>query len=314
MHRAQLNRGRVELQIEPLGPVLIRSGTVSVDPRRPDLEWVRTRHASGVETVYLPGSSLKGVLRAQAERILRSTERSCCDPLQQKHNRCQTRPDRKAEPAKVFSELCAACRTFGSLRAAGRMRFTDAYPWPLDATMDQAQQAVDAIGSLRSRTGVAIDRKTGATKRGALYDLEVLERGQFHAEISFVNIQLWQLRLLLFTLADLDEGFVRLGSGKSRGLGRVRCRVSSVTFDWLLNRADDELLGTGALERDDAWGLVEPRADRVPLGKLADLVRSTGLFRRLVVPQERTADFTGALDPAWSAFVNSASMAARAAR
>lgn len=315
MHRAQLNRAVLRLRIEPVGPLLIRSGKTSIDPTHPDLECVRTRHGLGLETVYLPGSSIKGVVRAQAERILRSVERYCCDPLQQKNNPCQD--NKKGSPADRFARQCAACRTFGSLAVAGRTRFADAYPWPAGATREEAQKELDRIQPLRARTGVAIDRKTGATKRGALYDLEVIEAGKFHTELSCANFQLWQLRLLLHVLADVDEGFVRLGSGKSRGMGRVRCRIDELVVQWLPRGGDEQILGVGSLmnpkEAED-WKLVAPDKDRAALPSGAQTSASSGLFQSLVLKTDQVPALAESLGGPWAAFLQWPKMAAKEGR
>jgi CRISPR-associated RAMP protein (TIGR02581 family) len=311
MHKAQYNRLRLTVRIDPLGPMLIRSGKSGMDPTRPDLEWVRTRHAFGIHTVYLPGSSLKGVIRSQAERILTSLGRRCEDPFL---------PPAKNEselPDSVFKNSCAAARTFGSLKVGGRTRFADAYPWPLEASKAEAEDAAKKLASLRERTGIAIDRRSGATRKGALYNLEVVEEGSFYTEISLSNFQLWQLRLILFVLSDLDEGFARIGSGKSRGLGRVRCRVQDLAFDWICRgEAKQEVRGVGALcpaAEAERWGLVEPAKDLAKLpGDIAS-IENNGLYARLMIGTEKVPLLAEAMiDPAWNAFLKSPQMAGRA--
>jgi CRISPR/Cas system CSM-associated protein Csm3 (group 7 of RAMP superfamily) len=74
MHKATFLEGTICLTIEPDGPVLIKAGeSGGADPTRPDMEFVRTQR-NGVKQIYLPGPSLKGVLRAQAERICRTLD------------------------------------------------------------------------------------------------------------------------------------------------------------------------------------------------------------------------------------------------
>ena len=58
---AGLNDPQQRAVTAPDGPILIKAGdTGAVDPTRPDMEFVRAWY-NGQETVYLPGSSLKGM-------------------------------------------------------------------------------------------------------------------------------------------------------------------------------------------------------------------------------------------------------------
>jgi hypothetical protein len=79
---------------------------------------------------------------------------------------------------------------------------------------------------LEVRNGVAIDRLTGGTVPGALYDLEVLVKGNFKTSISIRNFERWQLGLIGLVLRDMEEGLIRIGFGKSRGYGRIKARIS----------------------------------------------------------------------------------------
>lgn len=260
MFKLQLNRALIRVAISPREPLLVRSGDVSADPSRPDLECVRTRHDLLGDTVYIPGSSLKGVLRSHAERILRTLEMNCCDPLEQNKNPCHEEAKRpgemdkgdykKVRTALQYKQCCTACRTFGSTRLAGRAAFADAMPWDTRISdVDRIREAAARANATERRTGVAIDRKTGATKRGALFDLEVVTGGTFHAEITLRNYQLWQLGLLGFVLRDLDEGHVRLGSSKSRGMGLVSARITELTLQEIRRPGDtpQRLQGVGSL-------------------------------------------------------------------
>jgi CRISPR/Cas system CSM-associated protein Csm3 (group 7 of RAMP superfamily) len=71
MHKRFVNQCTIDLTIVPCGPILIKSGKEGADPTKPDMEFVETYHAGG-RSIYLPGSSLKGAIRAHAERIVRT--------------------------------------------------------------------------------------------------------------------------------------------------------------------------------------------------------------------------------------------------
>lgn len=235
MLKLTLNRVRIDLRIEPVTPLLIKSGdkgAAMLHPERPDLMFVRTGPPEA-ETVYIPGSSLKGIVRSAAERVLRTVGVACCDPLQhssachaeasKKGDETARRESKEAHPqAAVYKMVCNACRTFGSQAIAARAAFADAYPPGEDRS---------AANRTERRNGVSIDRQTGGPARGKLFDMEVVTRGTFDTAIHLTNVQLWQVGLIGLVLHDIDEGFVRFGSAKSRGLGHVRLIPRGLTFD-----------------------------------------------------------------------------------
>jgi len=70
MHKATFLEGTLRFTITPDGPILVKAGESSgVDPTLPDMRFVRSQNS-----IYIPGPSLKGVVRAQAERICRSMD------------------------------------------------------------------------------------------------------------------------------------------------------------------------------------------------------------------------------------------------
>jgi len=228
MHKFLANELHIKLLIEPQGPLLIKSGTEgAADPSLPDMNFVRTVHPQrGDRTVYLPGSSLKGVLRSHSERICRTLGVFCCNPFESDKNSssrfCGLREYDKEKPAdkwtpKVYRESCRVCQTFGSTQLASRLFITDAYP-PVDK--------YDVTMQTQERTSVGIDRLTGGSKEGALFNFEVVVQGAFEAELTFSNCQLWQLGLLGLCLRDFNQHRLRLGYGTSRGLGFVSATVT----------------------------------------------------------------------------------------
>lgn len=271
MHSRTVNRARLRVQLAPVTPVLVRSGdkgAALLHPERPKLMFVRTQPAGkdAKETVYLPGSSLKGVIRAAAERVLRSLAseqrvlQAACDPLDQRgpcHSQERERGDQLSrEPggpqrmAPVHRGLCLACRTFGSTAAAARVLFADAYP---------TKEGYEQANAVEVRNSVAVDRRTGGP--GALLDFEVVTGGLFKTEIHLANFELWQLGLLLLVLEDINEGFVRIGASKSRGLGHMKVVVTELVVDQARGGAAGQLAGVGALlpTYAAAYGWLEKR-------------------------------------------------------
>ena len=256
MLRKWLCQADVTIVIDPVDPLLVKSGHATM--AGVDMAPVST-FRDGRNVYYLPGTSLKGVLRSHLERIARTLHPgSVClpyyDPAPRRGISVPVQAERQsygcgfrspsggrtdAAPAS-YADSCAACRLFGSLKFGGRFSIGDAYPLPEHEPKPE------------TRNGVGIDRFTGGTVRRVLFDLQVLVGGKFKASIRLTNFELWQLAGLHLLLTDLADEMIAVGSGRSRGLGRVRATVESFRLTYA--RAATSLLGIGQLassgERD----------------------------------------------------------------
>ncbi len=185
---------------------------------------------------YIPGSSLRGVLRSHVERLVRTLQpvengryagRGACIPVHENQwcipKEKMEKPSEKARMDKtgfelaawVYDQSCLVCRLFGSPWLASRVRFTDLFP---------AGEAV-----LEERDAVAIDREKETVAHK--YDFQVVAPGAgFALEILAENVQDVEIGLLLWALNELEEGFIRLGGFKGRGLGRVKLSRREVLF------------------------------------------------------------------------------------
>lgn len=234
MHKRRFNEFTLNFTIRPQGPLLIKSGQESgADPTLLDMNFVRTYHgALGEDTVYLPGSSLKGTLRSYAEKIARTLGEGhvthpplSCNPLGRSSKPgsadyfCgQYLNDDKYDQADKHKFACPICRTFGHTSLASHLRISDAYP--LDPAAPSDRTLFEQANATEQRDGVAIDRVSGAVAVGP-FNLEVVTQGAFHGTLTLHNFQFWQLGLLAVVLRDIGRGQVPIGFGKSRGLGRV---------------------------------------------------------------------------------------------
>ena len=263
MHRKLLNEARIELEIIPDGPILVKSGVESADPTRPDMEFVRIHHSAlGRETVYLPGSSLKGVIRSYCEKITRTLGLDACDPT--KDSSCGRRLEKKTNSATLYKESCWLCKLFGSTKIASRIRFNDAYPIKVNDDGEIDEGFAEATNRTEERTGVAIDRVLGSVAVGP-FNMEVVTNGGFATEIWIRNFETWQLGLLGLAFRDLGEGRVPIGFGKSRGFGQVKAEISKVAVRYIKpfeEKANQDgktaVYGIGKListEEQDEYGL-----------------------------------------------------------
>lgn len=245
MFRRSYNRAAMRIRITTVTPLRIGAGELSLDPSGADLTCVRTRHATHGTTVYIPGSSLKGVVRAAAEASVRGQRLAsgqvgaCDDPLEHKDERksCGARHQNDSNPPThvIHRDHCLACRLFGSLQIKGRASLRDLFPWSDDP---RAGSALSPGGGnhinanrLELRHGVAIDRILGSVKHGP-FDYELVPAGvAFFGDVALENYQVWQLGLLAAAFDQLNDGTAQLGSSKSRGLGVVTATVEQIVHE-----------------------------------------------------------------------------------
>ncbi|NWJ97033.1 MAG: CRISPR-associated protein [Chloroflexi bacterium] len=306
MHKQLLNEIEVGFELEPDGPILIKASD-NTDPTRPDMEFVRTRQGAN-QTIYLPGSSLKGAFRAHYEKLVRSVPGPnratrqkeslwACNPLARSEaEACGHYLDkvgRKWPTAQIFRESCFVCQLFGNNSVASHLRISDALP----TTEPQVDPNYDPNPNRHTeqRNGVAIDRLFGSVAVGP-FQFEVTTAGRFTTTLQVRNFTVAHLGLLGLVLRDLEQQRLLLGFGKSRGLGRVRLHYKSVTVRYpMANLSDSQLVlgsfsevangvyGIGALASESVRGEYGLQAeDRVrgpySLGPGAGTIEQAGLL------------------------------------
>ncbi len=309
MHKQLVNEMRLEFRVRPAGPLLIKSGKgAGADPTLLDLNFVRVyNNALGERTVYLPGSSLKGVLRSYSEKIARTVGVTCCDPLSKdascgrKIEREEKEQQAKFSSPKIYSKLCTICRMFGHLPMASHLRVADAYP---------NAATLQATNQTEERDGVAIDRISGSVVGGGLFQLEVVTRGAFFGQLVLRNFQVWQIGLLAIALRDIDSGLVPIGFAKSRGLGEVRVNYQRLEISYpgqlgadAANRWGNKIAGVTAfrVQERDAYDL-EPEAElEMPVAGAVDTNWCRVTTRHENEPA--IAQVLGATVDAWASYV-----------
>lgn len=235
MHKRFVNHCTIELTIIPDGPILIKSGKEGADPTKPDMEFVETYQRQG-KSLYLPGSSLKGAIRAHAERIVRTIPEDkkseglwANDPLNDKYEYLE----KKAAP-DIYRLSSFTDQMFGNTSIASRVRIEDAYPADLKSL------------KIEERNGVAIDRVFGSVAVGP-FNYQVCTAGEFKTKIHLKNFSLAQLGLIGLVLRDLDAGWFGLGFAKSRGMGTVAVQYEKATVQYppcVLENNEIHLLGS----------------------------------------------------------------------
>lgn len=275
MLKRLVNEAYVTLRITTTGPLLIRSGSATISG--PDMTPVLTFH-NGKQEVFLPGSSLKGVFRSHSEKVVCSLkpqtvcypfangEKKGADPEPWRSDYRVSCGDRFNGYAKkgleererlekrtdlVYSDSCPTCRLYGSTGFIGRVAISDAY---------LASREIK-----ERRDGVGIDRLTGGASHGAKFELEVVSRDVvFETDIHLRNFEIWQLGMLFVVLQDMEDELIRIGSGRSRGLGKVTAQVSDqgrgerpggfVISSIREDEPPDEMWGLGRWLKDGSYG------------------------------------------------------------
>ena len=227
MHKRMVNQAIIELTISPVGPLLIKASDQGADPTKPDMEFVETYH-EGDRSVYLPGSSLKGAIRAHCERIVRTLggNVTACDPLE-RNSPCRNLAE--GNGAALYKNTCTICQIFGSTDISARARIADAYPTnPEEIRREE-------------RNGVAIDRVFGSVAVGP-FNFEVITAGEFKTKMTIKNFTTPQLALIALAIRDFDQQRVGIGFAKSRGLGQVNMKVNSVEIRYPTAVIEDDQL------------------------------------------------------------------------
>lgn len=237
---------RLDLRYEGQGPLLVRAGGAS-PPELPDMSFVRYP-GEGQPYPFLPGSSIKGVLRSGVEQLLRGTDQECCDPFKKS---C-SKPSAERDPR------CPACLLFGSTHGAGVVAVDDAVPWPAGSRPEvRARKVQETLERSAMRNGVGIDRETGSAKSGVLFDFEVLVDPVFHGTVTFRNPTAQQVGLLCAALELLNLGVLRVGAMSTRGLGQVAVSVRDASVVAVSpSKAKPLLVDAGAFGEPVRRGLV----------------------------------------------------------
>ena len=231
------NRLRITGELVAVTGVRVGMSAESAMPTATDLPVIKDANGRP----FIPGSSLRGAVRAHIERIVRAFEPSvgngkgALDPIDvRKYNSLY---DGKSEE-QIFEVSSRVDQVFGSPKLASRVRFTD-----LPLLTDGAEPEL--------RDSVAIDREKESVANK--YDFEAMPAGvRFKLEIVAENLDDAELGLLLLGIRELQRGNIRIGGFKGRGLGVVQ--LENVRYEWVDRNSLLKYLITGEAEPVvEAW-------------------------------------------------------------
>lgn len=192
--------------------------------------------------LYVPGSTLKGVLRERCEQLAELFELQVIDPHAE-------------DMAEVNPNLAIVNRIFGSRFYPSSLYFDDAQlikeqrdwfePQVRDRKLKQAKRPEFRSWQTEKRTQVSISRLTRTAIPGRLYNSEYGVKGlKFQGSIYGLlggfrleeaartekeQAGTYSLLLLLGGLCSLD--FDRLGGNKSTGAGQFQLELSQLTVN-----------------------------------------------------------------------------------
>lgn len=234
---------------------------------------------SGKEVPVIPGSSWKGIFRAEAVAIARQNDLDVCDGLPRAtclEGREFDEIEKSYSPAEclemklrgivegTISEfgkgVCLLCLIFGTPGLRSHVQFYDSVP----------------VGNykLGYRRSVAISRRTGAAAYRSLFTVEYVEPGSiFNFRLTAINLPNYALGLLSTIMKEINLGIVKVGGLKSRGYGTVKfiekkfkISVSGIkgVKDEVLEALDpydfEIKMSSSVLEGSEAWKILEDLA------------------------------------------------------
>jgi len=161
---------------------------------------------------YIPGSSVKGRVRAYAERLMRTAGLQVCSPPVPEHMCPHANVDNE-------DEYCPACLIFGSPWVSSRVNFSNFY----------LADGNDFI--LQTRQGIGVGRTLGTVVEEKLYFWEAVgtaTKGKplsFNGEISGTG-ERSDIGWILAAFRMMSS----IGGQKARGMGRVMAKIGRVRF------------------------------------------------------------------------------------
>lgn len=199
------NRIIINYKIETLSDMHI-GGASTILPSGVDNALIKDNNGNP----FIPGTSLKGVLRSTFERLLNATGKTVCEIFGKNMGGCGK---------------CLVCNLFGGGHKPGMLKIRDAFLLS-DGSSNRERVYI--------RDGVAIDRKTGKSLPGAKYDLEVVEKGTtFEGQMVIENTSTDEghytyLGGLLSLVKFFNEFVASIGAGTSKGLGNIKITLTSL--------------------------------------------------------------------------------------
>ncbi|ETX03370.1 RAMP superfamily CRISPR-associated protein [Candidatus Entotheonella palauensis] len=222
--------------------------------------------------VILPASSIRGALRSQAERIVRTFHPAAACHATNRDTACQP-----IDEAKARETLCLTCQLFG---APG---------WRAPVSFSDFVLSEDRVEVVLHQEFLAIDRFMGGGADQLKFNAQAAYQPVLtgHLSLDLKRLDAWALGLLALVIRDLMEGDIALGFGAAKGYGACRATLTG--------------LKTAGLEQWPAlWNLLQAcEADEIDWNRLDLASLPNSEFEYIAVDdilQRLLSDFRNRLD------------------
>ena len=194
---------------------------------------------------YIPGTHVKGVMRTEAERILRSFQGIDCwitgdlgvgiDASEQNKRKIKT-----CEALDRGEYGCDVCRVFGVPNIKGGKAYREGKIRVTDFRAEKNPVSV-------SRMHVSIDRDRLSNKSGALHRIQLVPAGsRFTGYIITKKLGESEEKLLRASIHSMVH--YGLGGERSRGLGSFKLEpIKEISYEEFVNSFDIFVKGCGGL-------------------------------------------------------------------
>jgi CRISPR-associated RAMP protein (TIGR02581 family) len=224
-------------------PLRVGVGKEELEERQPllgsavDIAPITIRFADGRSVPYIPGSSMKGVLRSLAEAMVRAQGK---DDVHSPWDFGEKGKKGKIEEEAESGNYCIICGTFGSTKLASHVRVYDAYP------------ETDVLTFVK--TSVGINREFRGAHHGILYtEQQVIPHVRWSFRMDVINVRVFpepqdeRGKLLRSLIGMLVDGMVQVGARRTLGYGRLRLekgsyRVYEVEGGRLVKKAEGDVV------------------------------------------------------------------------
>ena len=240
-----INRYRIDCKLLTLSPLHIGDGEMDSNPSRlprpdgmdrdPKFSTVVTNIKSGA---YIPGSTIKGNLRAWLEQIfsgLNSRLAQINDTARSAALLKIAESKENGESGALTSELKTTEYLFGSHANEGKLEFWDAPMASVPALprgrTSAAYCGYDATRGTILLKSVAIDPVKGTAAKNKLFNYEVVPEGVgFDLTVVGQNLLDEEIGMLLFALKGVNSFIhpVTLGAMAGVGFGRFSLKIKDV--------------------------------------------------------------------------------------
>jgi len=210
--------GKLELELEVISDYLF-VGSGNYDLREKDkLVYYSFFRTNG--DLVIPGTSIKGAVRS----VLEAISNSCVSQTRRGEGHFVTH--KRCEFGLEKTNLCPACKLFGTTGYAGRASFFDAHPEKSDIEIVKIHELFPPRineGKRKFYQNKKFNPVRNKRQEKNYRFVEAVKKGsKFKSALSFQNIEKRELALLLYAMGIGQDYMIKIGGAKPRCFGTVR--------------------------------------------------------------------------------------------